>query len=179
MPEVYMVDTALYRRYQSSFSRLTVDSSVFGSAGFDGKLCEDGIVYDLGQPLQLFVFDKEGTLVNYYTNCYGTGFPNLSWNRQGEFDVFPPKQARMLPFGNKPISFPDIRRTFAAVATNGNMASSPDYSIVIFCNIFMGRQSRRFVNSVQKSLSHKKSSCTVNVYYVNNDNLYCREKLWN
>ena len=121
------------------------------------------------QPLQAMYFDRQGNLISFYVNCYAGGFPNLKWNREGSFDVFPPKtQAPLddiLPYGK----LSGYLTPLGSSATPD--ASDYDYIVVIFWNRFMLRQSKRLINVIRENcrLGRKYH---VKIIYVNDDNLF-------
>lgn len=120
------------------------------------------------QPLQALYFDASGTLVSWQVNCYAGGFPNLHWERDSIFSVFPPKQQAPL----------DSFLTCGQLRTyllphNEAVQAAPDagYTIVVFWNHWMGRQSERLIAIVQKNRAEHPGTSS-RIVYVNNDNLY-------
>ena len=124
---------------------------------------------NLLQPLQVLYFDASGTLISYHVNCSVGGFPNLKWNRLGDFNQFPPAKSVELdtmkhvsnhllhinPLNNAP--FPDLR--------------TYDIAVLVYWNRFMGRQSKRLVRVVQENVSLAKDK-KVMVIYVNTDHFW-------
>ncbi len=124
---------------------------------------------NLLQPLQVLYFDAKGTLISYHVNCSVGGFPNLKWNRFGDFNHFPAAKSVELdtmtqlnnhllhinPLNNAP--FPDLR--------------TYDFTVLVYWNGFMGRQSKRLVRVVQENVGLAKDK-KVKVIYVNTDNFW-------
>ncbi len=122
------------------------------------------------QPLQVLYFDKSERLISHHLNCYARGFPNLKWNRDGLFDSFPavtqiPADS-MLTFGNllrfiRPAGDWTVKPT----------VSDKEYYVVVFWDIFMGRQSKRLIERVNENLLLSDGQ-QVEVLFVNNDGLF-------
>lgn len=117
------------------------------------------------QPLQAIYFDKNGYPKSMHVNCYAGGWPNLKWNKNGNFDVFPPKQQAPL----------DTLFTFEELIGYSEskpaiISDSSEYKVIIIWNRFMGRQSKRLIRYVNRNITL--SPTRVSVYYLNNDNLY-------
>jgi hypothetical protein len=120
------------------------------------------------QPLQALYFDKTGKLQVFYINCYAGGFPNLDWNRDNSFSAFPPKpQAPVDSLVNLETLFRYLKPLPTANLTPKNSA---DYTIVVFWNRMMGRQSGRLIKYVQENADKAKDQ-QIQVLYVNTDNL--------
>ncbi|MEN9399759.1 MAG: hypothetical protein RL632_860 [Bacteroidota bacterium] len=129
---------------------------------------------NLLQPLQVLYFDASGTLISYHVNCSVGGFPNLKWNRFGDFNQFPAAKSVELdtmtqlnnhllhvnPLNNAP--FPDLR--------------TYDYTVLVYWTGFMGRQSKRLVRVVKKNVRLAKDK-KVMVIYVNSDNFWAKAEL--
>jgi hypothetical protein len=129
---------------------------------------------NLLQPLQVLYFDASGTLISYHVNCSVGGFPNLKWNRFGDFNEFPAAKYVELdtmtqlnnhllhinPLNNAP--FPDLR--------------TYDCTVLVYWNGFMGRQSKRLVRVVQENVRLSKDK-KVMVIYVNTDNFWAKAEL--
>ncbi|MFT4061563.1 MAG: hypothetical protein QM642_04315 [Edaphocola sp.] len=167
-------DTAAYRNYVKSLEPAQDTSSQFGVAARSAKACASGVSGDLLQPLQLMCFDQRGILVSYYVNCYAGGFPNLKWNRDNGFALFPPKTLAPI---YKEIKLADVKHVIASI-DNAQPVQNPDYTVIIFWNDFMGRQSNRLAKYLRKSLENVDEKTSVKVYYVNNDNVFLGEDLF-
>ncbi|MBK0403298.1 hypothetical protein I5M27_09895 [Adhaeribacter sp. BT258] len=125
-------------------------------------------IYNHSQPLQALYFDKNGDLKIFYINCYAGGFPNLTWDKDGNFNSFPPSlQAPIDSLVNlqtlsrylKPISIAQL-----------SPENSSDFTIVVFWNRMMERQSKRFIETVQQNCA-KAGNQKIQLLYVNNDDL--------
>jgi hypothetical protein len=121
------------------------------------------------QPLQALYFDENENLISYHINCYAGGFPNLEWNRNQVMDVFPPLQQAPV---DSLISLELIRNSIRLVVSD-NKVDSTRYSntVIVFWNRFMGRQSERFIHTVQQNITLSKGG-NVKLIYVNNDNVF-------
>lgn len=126
---------------------------------------------DLLQPIQAMYFDASGKLISYHINCYAGGYPNLNWNRDGKFEVFPAKtQAScdslvsltwLLPF-LKPVEYPCVK------------IKNLDYTVVVFWSRWTGRQSRHLVELVQKNLKLASKDTRIQIMYVNTDEVFTK-----
>lgn len=123
------------------------------------------IAHDLNQPLQMFIFDDNDSLISYYVNCYAYGFPNLNWNRNKILNSFPPQTLA-------PVSHLVKRRELLSyVSPNPNSNSKTnDYTLIIFWNKFMLRQSKRLIKEAYQL--KKKSTKSIKIILVNNDNYF-------
>lgn len=125
------------------------------------------------QPLQALYFDRFGTLQRFYINCYADGFPNLTWNKKGNFNSFPPKPQAPL---DSLVSFQTLTRYLKPLSNSTPAPKiSGDYTIIVFWSRMMGRQSKRLIELVQQNASLARET-NAKVIYVNNDNLLAR--LW-
>lgn len=123
------------------------------------------------QPLQAMYFDAAGSLVSFHINCYAGGFPNLQWNRNEAMNVFPPKPQAP---ADSILPLELLTKYLNPTSPRHAALSSPnDYTVVVFWNRFMGRQSKRLVRTVQDNLS-KASTSRVRVVYVNNDEMFLK-----
>lgn len=115
------------------------------------------------QPLQALYYNKEGKIIASFINCNAGGFPNLKWNKNGNLSTFPPHPMEV----EDDISLNSLL-TGCKIQVPKNNALK-DYTIVIFWNMFMNRQTRIFLNSIRKNLS-KAKDLSLNIIYINNDN---------
>jgi hypothetical protein len=130
------------------------------------------VIKDHFQPLQAIYYDKIGQMCSFHINCYCGGFPNLKWNRNGNFDVFLPKQ--QAPIDSiftleKQLSF------IQPLAHQDSLNITPfDYVVVVHWNRYMGRQSKRLIEIVQNNarLTNRER---VKIIYVNSDNAFLYE----
>jgi hypothetical protein len=121
------------------------------------------------QPLQALYFDENEKLISYHINCYAGGFPNLEWNRNQVMDVFPPLQQAPV---DSLVSLALIRNCIRSVIGNNKVDSTRfNNTVIVFWSRFMGRQTERFIQTVQQNASLSKGGI-VNLIYVNTDNLY-------
>ncbi|NOX85885.1 MAG: hypothetical protein GXO86_07970 [Chlorobi bacterium] len=124
------------------------------------------------QPLQALYFDRSGNPISFHVNCYAGGFPNLKWNRNGNFDTFPPKTQAPLDSILSLERLLDFIRPLTA-SREFNFAQY-DYVVVVFWNRFMKRQSKRLIRTVQEN--HRLDTIkSVKVIYINDDNLFAAE----
>lgn len=123
------------------------------------------------QPLQAIYFDNSGYTISYQVNCYAGGFPNLNWERDGIFTVFPPlNQApidSLIPLDTL------LRYLNPNFDTVNDSLGQYDVLVVVYWSRFMGRQSRRFIRFVQENRSLSPND-RVKILYVNNDNLLAK-----
>ena len=118
------------------------------------------------QPLQALYYNNTQTLQSFHINCFAGGFPNINWNRNGNFDVFPPKQQApldsLLPLN---IHFNYIHN----LTTSDSLSyQNTDYLVIVHWSRMMGRQSKRFIKFVQNN-SQLAQDESVKIIYVNND----------
>lgn len=148
---LYELDTAKYWTFL-----MTIDTAKFAAARKNHI-----------QPLQALYFDSTGKLICWYINCNAGGFPNLKWDRDSAFSRFPPKQQAPLD------SFLTYDPLTGMINHIPDSLNSPPISfaptrIVVFWNRWMGRQSERLIELVQKNAAGQKAS----IIYVNDDNLF-------
>lgn len=125
------------------------------------------------QPLQALYYDNKGELKSFQINCYTGGFPNLNWERDSIMTTFPPKkQAPIDSIIPLETQFKYIRQL-----TNSKKLSTDnfDYTIIVFWNRFMGRQSKRLIRLVQQNA--KMSNKKIKIIYVNSDNIFKDQNL--
>lgn len=123
------------------------------------------------QPLQALYYDKTGQLISFQINCYAGGFPNLHWDRNEILTSFPPKQ--QAPLDSIVPLDTQLKYIRPLSQTKKISADSSDFTIIVYWNRFMGRQSKRLVRFIQDNskLANKK----VKIIYVNNDNVFARK----
>ncbi|MFC5271270.1 hypothetical protein [Adhaeribacter terreus] len=120
------------------------------------------------QPLQALYFDKHGQLQNFHINCYAGGFPNMQWNRNGNFETFPPKPQAPV---DTLVSYQTLSRYLKPLSgTKPITVLADDYTVVVFWSRVMGRQSKRLIQSVQQNTA-KSGNQKIRLIYVNNDDL--------
>lgn len=159
LPNIYTLDSA-YIVYLDTL-KSKIDTPISDN---------EDIIHDLQQPIQLFCFNSDGDLIAYATNCAAGGFPNLGWNKQHNFDQFPPKTLSPV---NSWVKFSAIRHWIHPVTDQENI-ENPDYNIILFCNYFIERQSVRLIKNLKRSLKFANGK-TVKVCYVNNDRFFLNQ----
>jgi hypothetical protein len=116
------------------------------------------------QPLQVHYFEND-TLISSHVNCNVGGFPNLTWNKKGYFNVFPAVSQFK---SSQIIRFSEMLPYFGSLATTKTKYTK--YTVVVFWNLFLERQSKRLiklvVRNIQKSIEPSK------IILVNNDKLF-------
>ncbi len=122
-------------------------------------------INDHGQALQACYFNQNGQLISFHVNCYAGGFPNLNWNQQGVFEKFPPQTLApidsLLPFNQL--------KTYLLPITGNKQNISKPYTVVVFWNRFMGRQSKCLIKLVKENAKGVNAE-EIEWYFVNNDN---------
>jgi hypothetical protein len=113
------------------------------------------------QPLQIYYYE-DNNLVSYHINCLASGFPNLNWNKNKNLNTFPPKSQAPID------SFLDLS-THLAFA-NKKSPNTYKYTVLIYWNRFMGRQTKVFLKAFRQNLALSK--LPVQVYFINNDNWF-------
>ena len=153
-----------------------MDSSYFAVIGGLDTMRFKQEQKNLGQPLQVLYFDASGALISYHVNCSVGGFPNLKWNRFGDFNQFPAAKSiemdtmiqlknhllHINPLNNAP--FPDLRNY--------------EYTVLVYWSTIMGRQNKRLVRLVQENVRLAKDK-KVMVIYVNSDNFWANTRVIN
>lgn len=113
------------------------------------------------QPLQIYYYENN-KLISYHINCFASGFPNLNWNKTGNLNTFPPKTQAPID------SFLDLG-THLAFA-NIRPQNAYKYTVLIYWNRFMGRQTKVFLKAFKQNLLL--SPQPLQVYFINNDNWF-------
>ncbi len=121
------------------------------------------------QPLQVIYYNSSGNIESYHINCKTGGFPNLDWNRNDNFAVFPPKQQTEID-SLVPLSA-QLRHLLPLPKTTHIEVADYEYTVIVYWCRFMGRQSRRLIKTVQDNC-RLASDKKVKVLYVNADNLF-------
>lgn len=144
-----------------------------GIAIGSGNVCtSDPVEYRHSQPLQALYFNSHGQLISFHNNCYTGGFPNLKWDPDNLFSVFPPRSR--IPVD----SIYTLEKVLENVSSlNGEKATATirndcSYYCVVFWNVFMSRQSKRLIRLVQDNLKLVHEPDCVQVFYVNDDNYF-------
>jgi len=124
------------------------------------------------QPLQALYFTSNGSVKSFHINCNASGFPNLDWNRNGIMDTFPPGQQEPVDS----LVTLHVLLKFAKVPSQHIHAYYEhfDYIVVVVWTNFMGRQTKRFIKTIQQN-SKLNSSLRVKLIYLNADNLFLQD----
>lgn len=150
--QVYVLDTAYWGFIRS------IDSSKFAAARKNHA-----------QPLQAMYFNQQGNLISWHINCYTGGFPNLKWDHDSAFSTFPPKQQAPL---DSLLPLQQLGRYMMTPEDSFHIAPLPfEYTVVVFWNRWMGRQSERLIHLVQQNAALEKKK-QVKIIYVNNDSFW-------
>jgi hypothetical protein len=124
------------------------------------------------QPLQALYYDKSGQLVSFHINCYCGGFPNLNWDRNNCMAAFPPGQ--QAPVDSIVPLFTQFNYLKPLPYTQPFSIMEYDYVLVVYWSRFMGRQSKRLIQTVQEN-SKLAGNKRVRIIYANNDNIFARD----
>ncbi|MCU0441694.1 MAG: hypothetical protein MUE96_04785 [Bacteroidia bacterium] len=119
------------------------------------------------QPLQALYFTNSSYPVSFQINCYAGGFPNLKWNRNGNMDVFPPREQAPI---DSAISLYDIKNCIQP-ANEKTYANASKPMVLVFWTKFMKRQTKRFLKEVNRN-AQSRGQNQVNIIYINADNLF-------
>ena len=124
------------------------------------------------QALQALYYDKSGHLTSFQVTCYTGGFPNLNWNRNATMTTFPPKQQAPLD------SIVQLKTQMIYLKplsqTKKLPSDSSDFTVIVYWNRFMGRQSKRLIRYVQDNckLEPKRK---IKILYANTDNIFVKQ----
>jgi hypothetical protein len=121
------------------------------------------------QAIQALYFGKNQYPESWFINCYAPGFPNLQWNKNNNFAVFPPTTAAPL---DSLVNFNEILETAVPFVPNNpkpTITSESPYTIVFFWNRFMFKQCKRLYKEVRKNATMTNEK--VRIIYINNDEI--------
>ncbi|MBS1652294.1 MAG: hypothetical protein JSU07_09820 [Bacteroidetes bacterium] len=125
------------------------------------------------QPLQALYYNKTETLISFHINCNAGGFPNLKWNRNGIMTSFPPKQQTkvdtIIPLKTQ------LKHLTPVFTSKKNLPDSVDYLVIVYWSRFMGRQSKKLIQQVQKNCQIEPIK-KIKILYANNDNVFAKQK---
>lgn len=124
---------------------------------------------NLLQPMQCFYFTYD-SLISYHVNCNAGGIPNLKWNRNNNFNFFPPKnQKDTLLWGSteKELLLNNIE---FSTLVNQDVFYKRDYTIIVFYSLIFDKQSKRLIQYVRDNVTLTNQSYAL--ILVNVDNLY-------
>lgn len=159
--DIYMLDS----NYKSFIYGESSSNNIVTSAT---DICiTDDLKFSLNQPAQYMLFDSSKKLIAHTVNCNAGGFPNLKWNRNGNFDVFPPHSIKKV---DSSFSLTRIEEYFVPIQSS-QVGNTYKYYCVVYWNKFMGRQSKYLLELAERS-----SKKNVKMMYVNVDN-YFSDKL--
>lgn len=127
------------------------------------------------QVIQALYFGKNHYPESWFINCYAPGFPNLQWNKNNNFAVFPPTTAAPL---DSLISFNDLLKTASPFVPNNpkpTLSSESPYTIVLIWNRFMFKQCKRLYKEIRKNTALTNEN--VRIIYINNDQIMVQSEL--
>lgn len=157
------INTFYNRLNTSIFQKATADSNYITAISILLKHDSAYQYYHL-QPLQVLYYNEIGDMISYHVNCNAGGFPKLNWNRNGLFEAFPPK-TQTKP--NHIVTQNFLENNLALPSKKG-----ADYTVFVFWNLLLEKQSRLLLGQVEKNL--KLTDKKVNVVLVNNDKWYLK-----
>lgn len=148
-------------------TNFTIRKSLYVNATFTNEILKlyhlnTSKTYYLRQPLQVMYFQND-SMIAYFVNCNAGGFPLLKWNRDDNFSTFPPKTQ------TNPSTI--IKKKFILNLLNpisNNEITQNDkteYTIVVFWNYLLEKQSRHLIKIVQNNAINQNCS----IILVNND----------
>jgi hypothetical protein len=123
------------------------------------------------QPLQALYFDRGGSLVKFYINCYAGGTFKLNWDREGRLQSFLPKDQAPL---DTLLDLTKQLRFLKPLSTSnpGDLKTGAyDFTVIIYWNIFMRRYSKHLIKEIRKNIALANGK-TVKVIYLNTDNFF-------
>lgn len=125
---------------------------------------------DLYQPLQIYGFDSTDIIQFQLINCTVGGFPNLKWDRYGDFKTSPLNMPR-IRLSDSTLLVNTLTDYYSAIGSTPDAQSNcNDETIIVYWNKFMGRQSKRLIKTVNDYRENVNSNACM--YYVNTDNLF-------
>ena len=124
-------------------------------------------IYNYMQPLQVFVYNDSDSLIYHQANCQTGGFPNLDWNKYGNFTNLKMKK---YPADSVMIKT-DEMRNYSVINQGG--AIEKKYTIVLIWTTFMRRQARRLID-FSREIQAVNLDIRVEVVYVNYDPLFSK-----
>jgi hypothetical protein len=178
MKNYKVVDEKTITKYSKKYNIPLADSYQLDTSyisflkSFDTSLYKEQIKNHY-QPLQALYYNNKGELKSFQINCYTGGFPNLNWERDSIMTTFPPKiQAPIDSIISLETQIKYIRQLSN---TKKHSTDNYDYTIVVYWNRFMGRQSKRLIRLVKQNaeMTNKK----IKIIYVNSDNIFKDQNL--
>jgi hypothetical protein len=123
------------------------------------------------QPLQALYFDASGRMISLHNNCNAGGFPNLKWNRDKILESFVPSSQTEL---DSLMNFQD-QLDFLRTINGGTIILSDydtaSYNVVVYWNVFMGRQSKRLIRFVKENCELAEED-SVKLWFANDDDFF-------
>ena len=118
------------------------------------------------QPLQALYYNAKGENIVAIVNCIVPGGLNLNWNFNNILSSFPP-------------NYPDYKDSIHLSQILSACSIDPkkinfqdyDYTVLLFWNQYMGRQTKHFLKDFRENLS-KTGTQKVLTLYINNDNFF-------
>ena len=118
------------------------------------------------QPLQALYFNNKGENLVAIVNCNVPGGLNLNWNFDNILSTFPPNYPDYKDY----ILLPQILSACSIDPKKINFQDY-DYTVLLFWNQYMGRQTKHFLKEFRENLK-KTGSQKVLTLYINNDNFF-------
>lgn len=120
--------------------------------------CSDSsLVNDLFQPLQVHYLDSNFKYLASHINCYASpGVTKLNWKSKGKLSTFPPISD---------INAENCTEGLKYILNIFPLKAEEKYYVVVFWNLYMKKQSKHLIKTVQKYIADKKCKLVL----VNND----------
>ena len=160
-----IIETAKSFKIDSAYTLCKLDTGFYyflksaNSADINGHLL---------QPLQVMYFDNAGKKVSFFGNEGTSGFPNIDWNENKDFEHFPPSEQKIFV---DTINYQILKPYFLPVKNYNPNDENIDYYVVVVWSKFMGRQSKNLIKIVQDNVKLAETY-KVKVIFVNTDNFY-------
>lgn len=168
------IDENTIVRYAKKYNIPAVDSYQLDTAFFSYLFSLDTAQYkeqikNHYQLLQALYYNNSGYLTSFQINCYAGGFPNLIWERNEIMTTFPPKQ--QAPIDSIVPLTTHINYLIPLSQSTKINVDSTNYTVIVYWSRFMGRQSKRLIDVVQKNRKLETEK-TVWIIYANTDNIF-------
>ncbi|MCL1867326.1 MAG: hypothetical protein FWF72_00015, partial [Paludibacter sp.] len=167
-----IIETAKSFQIDSKYALCELDTNFYHFLKSTSK--EDSVIvrHHL-QPLQVMYFNKEGNMIAFYINCDAGGFPNINWNGNHNFDVFPPAGKHYTPLDTV-VTFQKLENFLIPVKNyTPEYNQNADYYVCVFWSKLMGRQSKRLIKLIQQNVQLSQEA--TKVIFVNTDNFFCKD----
>lgn len=153
---LYVADTFLIKLLKDSIETKTVTKHI-----------SPEIKKELLQPLQYMLFDNDGKLIKFMTNCYAMpGIAGLRFDKG--FDVFPPDVPGDV---DSNFTFSQLAPYLLPTESTKPTIKNADYTCVVVWNRYMTRNTRRLIKAINNNLQQYTKDKRIAVYYVNNDDI--------